>query len=198
VVVEGAPPVRRYERNAADLASARDIRRTFTDKDPEREQILPWSWPKSMVEVGSCQAVMYASDKWRDDGRLVDYKHVAEGPQTLLVTPGFLREHDAPRSELAVRGIDVDLNGRLPDSFAVLARILGIQAQLFAEAEDGGLYLPNNGENLYQVDIANAWLGGAKHPETGEKFLLIYTKRSGVCCLITGDILDIERDGITG
>lgn len=188
---------RRYIENADSLRAARRIRETFTDKPPEREELLQWDWPKSMLQVGTCESVMYASDKWRDHGDAIDYKHVAEGPQVLLVTPGFLREYSSPGTQLPVCGPEVELDGPMPDSFAVLAKILGVQTKLYEE-DDGGYYLPNGDETLYQVDIANAWLGGAKHPATGQTFLIVYTKKNGPCCLITGEILDIEKDGIVG
>ena len=65
---------------------------------------------------------------------------------------------------------------RLPGK--VLAPILGIQATLYCRDEEGALYLPEGyDESTYQVDIARAWLGGAEHPDTGEKFLLVYDKQ---------------------
>ena len=191
-------PRRRFVENRGSIDDAREIRRTFQDREPSKVQTFRWKWPRRMVEVGTCEAVMYSSDKWRDDGVSVDYKHVAEGPQTLLVVPGFLRDFHSPRTQLDVPGRVVDLNGEMPDAFAVLARILGLQARLFVDDGDGDLYLPNGDETLYQVDVANAWLGAAKHPETGEKFLIVYTEAGGVCAIVTGEILDVKRDGIVG
>jgi hypothetical protein len=50
---------------------------------------------------------------------------------------------------------------------------------------------------LYEVTQARAFLGGAEHPETKEKFLFIYDAR-GVYVLLTGGELGIEKDGIVG
>lgn len=189
---------RRYIENADSLREARRIRETFTDRPPERVETFNWDWPQSMVQVGTCEAVMYASDKWRQAGDMQDYKHVAEGPQVLLVAPGFLREYESPRTKLPVCGPEVELDGPMPDAIAVLAPILGVQTKLYVDDGGGDYYLPNGDESLYQVDIANAWLGGAKHPATGQTFLIVYTKRGGPCCIVTGEILDIEKDGIVG
>jgi hypothetical protein len=192
---------RRYTMNRDDVAMARRIRRTFMDRAPEHEDVLQWSWPRAMVDVGTCEAVMYASDKWRSDERLIDYKHVAEeldgggnSKQRLLVVPGFLREYFNTRQGVGIEGDELDLH-EMPEAFAVLAPILGLQARLYEE-QDGELVLPD--DEYYQIDIANAWLGGAEHPATGQKFLLVYTKTAGVCCIVTGGILDIKADGIVG
>lgn len=184
------------------MAAARRIRRTFMDREPRKEDILRWNWPSKMMDVGTCEAVMYASDKWRTDERLIDYKHNAEeldgsggSKQRLLVVPGFLREYFNTRRRLPVEGQELDLDD-MPEAFAVLAPILGIQARFQEADDDGELVLPD--DEYYQVDIANAWLGGAKHPVTGQKFLLVYTDSGGICCIITGGILDIKADGIVG
>lgn len=174
------------------------MRETFYDKSARKEELVRWQWPARMREVGECVAVMYTSDKWRDGGDYEDYKHVAEGPQTIYVTDGFLRDADADpsgRKKLSVCGPLVSLNGPMPGAFAVLAPILGVQVRLYEEDDDGELVLSDDG--LRQVDIAGAKLGGARHPKTGEAFLLVYDSRR-VLAIIVGDKLDVERDGIVG
>lgn len=182
--------------NADDaLEKARDIRRKFRDEEPRREQPVKWRWPRSMREVGTCESVMYASDKWRDDRKLIDYKHNKEGPQYLLVTPGFLRHNRSPSKKLQVVGPTVTLDG-MPGAFAVLAKILGVQCRLY-QGSSQDFYLPRGDEGLYQVDIPGAMLGAAVHPDTGGTFLIVYTS-AGVHCLVTGDALAVEKDGIVG
>ena len=92
-----------------------------------------------------------------------------------------------------VVGAEAEVSG-MPESFAVLADAMGFQATLFA-ADADGFYLPNRG-GVIQVDTPGCKLGGGLH-ESGSKFLIIYD-RNGVCVLVTGEILDIEPDGITG
>ena len=172
------------------------LRETFMDREAKRKTKLKWKWPSHLIEAGSCEAVMYTSDKWRDDGDYVDYKHVAEGPQTLYVKEGFLRDYDGEEMELY--GDTVELSGEMPDTIAMLAPILGLQCRLLDEDEDGEVYLPNGDENLYQIPIAGAKLGAGKHPETAATFLVVYTESGGVLCMITGTKLDVLKDGIVG
>lgn len=172
------------------------LRETFMDRESRRKTKLKWKWPERLVEAGSCEAVMYTSDKWREEGDFVDYKHVAEGPQVLYVREGFLRDYDG--NDLESCGEVVELVHEMPDTIAMLAPILGIQCRLYEQDEDGESYLPNGDENLYQIDISGAKLGAAKHPETGETFLVVYTESGGVLCMITGTKLDVLKDGIVG
>lgn len=190
------PNARRYTLNASDLEHARNIRRTFTDAEPKgKQEQVGWEWPREMQHIGQCEAVMYSSDKWKPTGQFEDYKHVAEGKQELLVTPGFVREYNQPSIELGVIGPIVELDNPMPSHFAVLAKVLGVQAQLFV-GDDENPRLGGAGA-MYQIDIAGATLGAARHPETGQKFLVIYTS-AGLHCIITGSVLDIEKDGIVG
>jgi hypothetical protein len=196
--------MRRYERNFAGSdarRSATAIREKFIDAPATKEQAMRWKWPREMQEVGRWQAgegaVMYASNKWqKNPSHVIDYKHLAEGPQRLLVLPGFLRDYHRPGSKVRVTGPMVELDGPMPDAFAVLAPILGIQARLY----DGGTESePELSEDsLYQINIANATLGAARHTGSGQTFLFVYTEKEGPLCVITGDILDVEKDGIVG
>ena len=175
---------------------AKALRETFMDRPASRKTKLKWSWPKQMIEAGSCEAVMYTSDKWRDEGDYQDYKHVAEGPQTIYVKKGFLADHTG--KEIVLCGPVVEVVTDMPDTIAMLAPILGVQCRLYDEGDDGEAYLPSGNKNLYQVDIKGAKLGAAKHPDTGETFLVVYTENEGVLCMITGTKLDVLKDGIVG
>jgi len=176
--------------------TARALRETFYDRPVEREQTVPWQWPRRLREIGTCQSVMYSSDKWKKKGDREDYKHVAEGPQWVLARSGFLVHYDSPRSALPVVGPMIDL-GPMPDSFAVLADILGVQIQLYERGGEEGYRLPDGDDNLFQVDISRAKLGAARFPDSGDAFLIVYTS-AGIDLLIVGKQLDIEKDGIVG
>lgn len=185
-------PNRRPAVQNPDDEAALSIRETFTDREAERSRMLPWNWPKRLLHIGVCEAVMYESDKWKPRrGDMELYKHVAEGPQQLYVREGFIKPYD---------GYDVEVVGEsseledMPKSIAVLADAVGFQCTLF-EQDGDGLYLPERG-GAVQVDTPGCTLAGGQH-SSGKKFLVIYD-RKGVCALITGDILDIEADGITG
>lgn len=183
---------RKHTRNEAER-----IRETFMDRPVERVDYVNWKWPKKLREVGQCMAVMYSSDKWKKKGQLEDYKHVSEGEQRLYVRDGFLRDADADpsgRKKLQACGPMVEVNGELPNAFAVLAPLLGLQARLYdCTSEEEGQF----GDDYYQIDVTGATLGAAKHPETGETFLIVYTPKQ-VLAMITGDVLDVKRDGIVG
>jgi len=183
---------KRQTRNAAEA-----LRETFMDRAVERVDYVKWKWPKHMREVGQCVSVMYSSDKWKPKGDMEDYKHVSEGPQRLYVQAGFLRDADADpsgRRQLSVCGPTVQVNGRMPAAFAVLAPLLGIQARLYECAQGDEDVL---GEDYFQIDVGGAFLGAAQHPDSGETFLIVYTP-SRVLAMITGDVLDVKRDGIVG
>jgi hypothetical protein len=180
--------------NSRDLA--RNLRETFVDRPVETERAVPWQWPRRLREIGTCQAVMYTSDKWKKRGSFEDYKHVAEGPQWVLARSGFLVHYDTPSHQLPVVGPMIDL-GPLPDSFAVLADILGVQLQLYERGGADGYRIPKGDDGLYQVDISRAKLGASRFPDSGDAFLIVYSS-AGVDLIIVGKQLDIEKDGIVG
>lgn len=181
---------RRYVINRSkDYEAAQKIRERFYDKKVEKTVPIHWSWPRSLLAVGQSEAVQYTSDKWKKKGDYEDYKHVAEGPQRLYVRPGFLLDHDS-RRKLTLPHEKIELPQDMPDAIAELAPILGFQFQPFgADLELSGIY--------YNVNVARAYVGAAALPETGEVFLIIYT-RADLCAIITGDILNVEKDGIVG
>jgi hypothetical protein len=185
---------RRIIRNVEEeRAEAKRIRETFMDRPARKVEHMGWSWPSSMREVGECVAVMYSSDKWQDIGDYADYKHVAEGPQLVCVKDGFLLDEDG--EELDVCGPRVELNGNMPTSIATLAPIIGIQIRLY-EPHGKGHRLPKDG-SLYHVGVRRAKIGAARHPDTGEVFLCVFSK-DDVAAIITGRHLDVLKDGIVG
>lgn len=181
-----------------DLDQAIALRETFVDRKAEKKLPVGWRWPRVMREVGRCEAVMYASDKWQKGrGRnwLEDYKHIAEGAQWVLVRDGFLRDASSGKA-LDVVGPTIEL-GSMPGSFAVLADVLGVQLQFYIPGGDDGYELADDDRGLYEVTIGRAKLGAAKFPDNGETFLLIYTS-AGVEMIIVGEELEVEKDGIVG
>lgn len=172
--------------------------RTFMARNPTREVEMPWTWPTEMQEVGVGQAEMYRSNKWKKDlENWEDYKHVAESPRLTYCRPGFLRDWNNPRKHLEVVGPMVKFDEPMPRHFTILAPLLGVQLHLFDENEKGDIYLPKD-ENIYEVRMDRGMLGGAIHPKSKEPFLFVYTEKGGVHMLITGNRLQIKRDGIVG
>ncbi len=177
-----------------DARAAAEIREAFYDKPVDAAFEFEWKWPKVMLDVGQSEAVQYTSDKWKRRGDYEDYKHVAEGPQRLYVKPGFLRDFSNTTRELDLDCEEVTLPSRMPTAVAELAPILGIQ---FTPYEVRGKKLVLSKEDPFHVMIQRAYVGAAKLPNTGETFLVIYT-RSELCAIITGDSLGVEKDGIVG
>lgn len=175
-------PRRRLIENAGALRTARRTRETFMDRAPTKEVQVKWEWPRNLQWVGHCEAVMYASDKWKRPGTFEDYKHVAEAPQKVFCTPGFIRDYHSGRP-LDLPFKEERLPKDMPEAFAELANIFGVQ-------------LTTLDDEVLQVNIARAKLGSAKHRKLGT-FLFVYSA-SGVHLLITGDKLNVEKDGITG
>jgi len=175
--------------------------RTFYDRQPRRATELPFGWPTEMQEIGEGKAEIYRSNKWKKNlSEFDDYKHVVESTRTVYATPGFLREWGSPHREIPVVGPMVTFEEPMPKEFTRLAPLLGVQMRLYAEDENGDIYLPKgSGEKggLYEVTVARAYLGGARHPETKETFLFVYDGR-GVHIILTGKNLTVEKDGIAG
>jgi hypothetical protein len=172
--------------------------RTFAARDPTRETQMTWSWPVQMQEVGVGQAEMYTSNKWQKNlSHFEDYKHVAESPRITYCRPGFLRDYDNPRKRLEVVGPMVRFESPMPKHFTILAPLLGVQLQLYAGMKKEEPFL-EKGEHIYEVRMDRGMLGGAVHPKTHEPFLFVYTERSGIHMVITGNRLKIKRDGIVG
>jgi len=176
--------------NKSDFESAKRIRETFVDRKVDKEIPIHWSWPKKLYGVGQSEAVQYTSDKWKKRGDYQDYKHVAEGPQKLFVKDGFLVDYSS-RRKLDFPCEVVTLPKKMPTVIAELAPILGLQFQPY---ENDDLRLSGK---FYGVDIARAYIGAAVHPDTHDTFLIVYTRRE-LCAIITGDILNVEKDGIVG
>jgi hypothetical protein len=171
---------------------------TFHDRTPAEELELPFGWPTKMQEIGVGGAEMYRSNKWQKERRdFEDYKHVAEGTRTVYAEPGFLREWGSPSNRIEVVGPVVRFEEPMPRHFTRLGHLLGVQVRLYEEDDKGKVFIPKHNESCYEVSVARAWLGSAKHPKTNETFLFVYTE-SGVHLILTGGSLSIQKDGITG
>lgn len=172
---------------------ARRMFETFHDKPSRRRVKFDFGWPKTFQEIGTAQAQIYRSNKWKKDPReYEDYKHIAEGPQTCYVVPGFLRDFET-NEPVKTYGELVTIDEKMPEHIAILGTLKGIQVQLY---DKHGKLVED--ENYVEIDVPHGMLGGANFPETDQPFLVIYTKQGGVHMIIVGEELDIEKDGIVG
>jgi len=173
---------------------AEEMFERFHDRPPRRRVPMQFGWPSKLQEIGQGRAIMYRSNKWQSNLRkFEDYKHVAEAWNTIYVEPGFLRDWWRPAKKLIVYGPAVKLLPPLPEHFAILAPLLGVQVRLY----DKDLEITKGDERLYEVSVARGMLGGTEHPKTGEAMLFVYSK-AGIHMLITGPKLAVEKDGIAG
>ena len=150
------------------LSRSIKIRENFYDKPHNSTQKVKWEWPDEMIEVGECEAILYTSNKWQKNGKMIDYKHVKEGPQKLLLRPHVAFAGD----EDEMYGPYVNLKGDFPDSFAVLAESLGIQARLYSD-DDGKKY-----SGYADLKFSRSKLGAGQFDD-GSTFCFVYDQ-SGV------------------
>lgn len=162
------------------------IREDFYDKPHSRQQQVKWSWPEEMIEVGDCEAILYTSNKWQKNGAQIDYKHVKEGEQKLLLRPDIALTGDADE----MFGPEIDLKGEFPDSFAVLAKSISIQARLYSD--DSGKKFGD----YVDMKFSGSTLGAGKFDDGGT-FCFVYDS-TGVLAVVIGEKLDVLKDGIVG
>lgn len=188
---------------------ARDMVRTFKDREPEYIENQRWKWPSHLQNVGDSLAVAYASDKWKPRGKKGKreqelYKHLAESRNRAFVKPGLLHDYYDQGEQWPVVGPEYSFQDcPMPSDFAILGLFEEADLQLYVEdGED-----PDFGggdEGIVKVTVRHGMLGGSKilwSQTTGEKdepFIFVYTRSAGVLVVITGDDLDIEKDGIVG
>lgn len=172
---------------------AKEIFEKFHDKPSKRKVKFDFSWPSVVQEIGEAKAQMYRSNKWKMNPKdTEDYKHIAESYQRCYVIPGFLKDYSTGR-KIPVYGPELEVQGPMPKHFTILAPLIGIQVRLYGKSGK-----PSKSDELYEVVVPNGILAGARHPDTDEVFLFVYTKAHGIGMLITGEKLDIEKDGIVG
>lgn len=192
--MRGCQMTGRKEELDSSEADAQEMFNKFHARSSKRRVTMDFGWPKKVQKVGSAEAQMYRSNKWKMNARdYEDYKHIAEGHQSCYVVPGFLKDFETGKN-LKVHGSKENLSGPMPKFFTVLAPLIGIQLRLYNSSGR----LPKGENNLYEVRVDRGFLGGAKCVQTGATFLIVYTKAGGIGMIITGDELDIEKDGIVG
>lgn len=194
--------VRVYDANEV----ARGIRETFTAK-PVRETIsLPFTWPTQLHNVGDSLAVAYASDKWKKDGDMELYKHLAESRNRVLCLPGLLHSYHDPSEKWAMIGPMVSLaDVPMPKHVAILGLFEEANLKLytggtdedpeFGDEEDDGVVKVAVKHGMLCASMIR-WSEVSNQPD--QPFLAVYTEDEGVHMIIVGDELDVEKDGIVG
>ncbi|MFA4971449.1 MAG: hypothetical protein WC683_02465 [bacterium] len=163
---------------------AKQMRKVFQGEKPKKRVEMPFTWPSYFVYVGRALSELYFSDKKLNGGKWEIYKHVAEAGQDLYVNPKITTLIKDDGRKMQYRGDRFCLEGAMPKDIAVLAENRGVQV------------VTKSGE-YYEIRMPHSTTAAAVHPETGETFLLVYSKE-GVHFIITGDELTIGKDGIAG
>jgi hypothetical protein len=183
---------------------ARNMRERFVDRPVENVFRLPFVWPTSLHAVGDSLAIAYASDKWQapgPDGRreILDYKHLAESRNRVLVKPLLLKDFYRPSRAYPVLGPTVVLPSPMPNAFAWLGYFEEADLQLYVGGTDDDPRLGRPDEGVVKVTVRHGMLGGSylKRPKK-EPFLFVYTEDDGVLLIVVGEKLDVEKDGIVG
>src|SRR6185369_7904918 len=113
---------------------ARDIRETFTAKKVRESIDFSFTWPAEMQHVGDSLGVAYSSDKWKDDGDMETYKHIAESRNRALCKPGFLVLADNASKSWPTIGPMVSFDDfPMPKDFAELALFEEVDLKLYTK-----------------------------------------------------------------
>lgn len=183
---------------------AKNVRRTFTAKEPREMREYPWTWPTRYFHIGSNLAVAYASDKWKDDGDFELYKHIAESPNQVWCVPDCTLQWLGSNKSQPVFGTEIVLDSvEMPKQIALLGLFEEIDIALHVGLDgDGNPVVGKGNEGCVKVTFAHALLGSGKM--AGDRpFLVVYSEptkkdRGGVHMIIVGEELDVEEDGIVG
>lgn len=204
-----ASRVRVFE--ATDIA--KNIARTFKDRDVETERALDFGWPDVIQEVGESLGVAYDSDKWkpRDTSGRRDsevYKHIAESRNRIYAEPGLIRPPENLGLPIETIGPKLSLKKAsqsgaivMPKDFAELGRFMEANVVLHTGGTSARPELPKRGDKgVVTLSVKHGMLGASKMKRHGklQPFLFVYHPEHGVYFIITGDELDIEKDGIVG
>lgn len=203
--------MRRRVVEAADMA--RNMRERFAARDVEYEEQVAFSWPSSLQNVGDSLAVAYGSDKWQDRGitgrrKIELYKHLAESRNSVYVRRGLLYSYpyvnDGGRKVWPTIGPMVSFAGMpMPAHYAIIGSFEEANLRLYTHGTSRDPQFGRGDEGVVAVTLSRAKLGASKimwssvGSRRDQPFLFVYDS-SGVQMIVTGDKLDVERDGIVG
>lgn len=206
-----APRSRIKVFDAEDIA--RGISETFKDRPVENRETLKFGWPDKLQMVGQNLGVAYDSNKWKPRdaaGRRESelYKHIAESPNRVYADPNLIQlEGNDGRlartigPKISLKQLSKSKGFAMPEHFAVLGLFMECNCILHTDGTDDGPLLPERGdEGCFTLTVQHGMLGASKFMSGGtmRPFIFVYHPTGGVYFIITGDELDIEKDGIVG
>lgn len=211
IVIEVERPSRRIRRNGSScdsangersFESARKIRKEFYGKEFRKITPQDFEWPRFVTYLGRTNAENYYSNKMLSGGKWEMYKHIAEAPQYLFVNEQITNLlNDANKiveiedGGRKMRPIEVDAKG-LPSRFygrryEIRLPLPGYLADL---ASCKGIQWLDASGRYFEARIPHTTLAAARHA-SGSVVLVVYSAE-GMHFLITGDKLDVSKDGI--
>jgi hypothetical protein len=180
-------------------------RRTFYGSVKGKRTNLKAQWPEEIVHIGRCVAQIYNSNKALSKGKYEIYKHVAEAGQDLFINPQNTKLFDRSGKRLVficeheMGSLQRPSNNK--STYVLGCRMYDIESEMpkyVSElAEDKGMQAVLHDGEYYEIRIPKATWASCKHPQTGETFLILYSKE-GIHFIVTGSELDITEHGIVG
>lgn len=185
---------------SADLA--RKTREVFQDAKATGAYALNCDFPRTLVELGQGRSMSYSSNKWKgSEDDFEDFKHVAEGHQTVYATESFAR---------SIQGVQPPRGGwpkhklvlEMPTTLAELAPCIFTEIRMLESARPKRL-----ADHAMQIDLPGAiyYSGhalprGHKWGESRKHILFITAIRpgQGVLFLVFGNKLTVTEDGMCG
>jgi hypothetical protein len=175
------------------LDAAYTLYNVFHKKVPLRVAELEHDFPKSVVHVGDALAVMYRTDKWKEDGVDEDYKHLHDEDEERAYKPGHGVKLYLP-TKLVPRG----LGGRSmrppvqpSQGIALLGKCLGFFARLTATGEIVEIDRLKH-SYLFSIPSGKMLAVYAEKPEPNQE------GARGFLAILAGGKLRVIKDGIDG
>ena len=172
-------------------------RKVFHGSVAGKRTQLSSPWPEELVHIGKCVGSIYWSNKSLNGGKWETYKHIAEAGQDLFLNPETTVLLDRNGQEVVFCGDEDEQSGSAVAGCDVYKVTSKMPRHITALAEDRGIQAVLHDGSYYEIRLPKAMWGSGVHPDTGETFLVLYSKE-GIHFLVTGEELDITADGIVG
>ena len=186
--------------NHPSAVLAKKTREVFQDERATGAYSLNCDFPRTLVELGQGRSMSYSSNKWKgspDD--FENFKHVAEGHQTVYATESFVRSLSlqAPSGGWPKHRLKLEMPNTLaelaPAIFTEIRPLTGVKPKRLA-----------NYAELIELPGAIYYAGHAlpKGASWGSRktipFITAIKPGQGVLFLVFGTELRITEDGMCG
>lgn len=108
------------ERDGVNMATS--LFKMWSNKDPVGAHVVPYEFPDNLVQIGTAETILYASDKWEVDGDSYNYIHEFESHPPVYSSPKPGNRHRNNPSVATSELINADINGDVPLPMLALVR----------------------------------------------------------------------------